>query len=265
MSGDWIERSVSSTGLEYYYPNKEEGRRRLQDIGISAGRERVASDYPYSINRERGQVEQQAAQAYQSWFSRMRQKWVEYIAGLDERFKRGRDRNIKREAEKERNWLNEWDTYYVHEARKLFVSAFVGSYLKEVAEKDEAARPKPQLQPPPQPKPQPIPQPPPQPVAPPPQPSDTAKSEGVTLTIKRIEQLADRVRYFLEINHPGVTDGVETLTIAHPVSATSTSATYGQVASASTYAQAGGDVAMPSTAKKSGFTIEGGGKFNVER
>jgi hypothetical protein len=189
---------------DYLYSYCERGeleRQKLMDRAKEDGKERATNDYPYAVYRDKAKVEQVAAQAFQEWF----------INASD-----------SSSAHNKQFYLNKWRPFAI-EGERLYRAAWIAGYEETVAKKDEAARPKPTPQP--------------QPTA---QPAtsisatDTITLNGVTFRVRNIKRGTDEVVYQLEINHPGVTNGVETLTFAHAVSDTSsTSSSYGSASGSS--------------------------------
>jgi len=225
------------------------GRANFRNFGIAAGQEKAASDYPYAIYRERGQIEQLGTQTYQSWAGAKRARAGKRLADLasyvkkpsifsdpSQRSSKIEVENFKREAQRLQYWVNSWDNQ-VSEAQRLYVSAFVGAYLEKVKELDEKEAAK--RQPPPQPKPVYTPQP--QPAATP-QPATLATMQGATVVLKGVDRSKpNEYVYSLELSDPEHFDGVEKtewVVYFEGASVPSTAA----AAVTATYAMSGSDV-----------------------
>ena len=190
----------------------------------------MQTDYPYAIYRERQDISRVADQTFQKYST-----LPDFIKRLE------KDGYLH-------EYLDRWKANAV-EAKRLYTSTFIASYLETVAARDEAARPKVQ------------PQPQPQPAA---TPSNTATLQGATFTIRKIEPSADEIVYYLEINHPGVTDGVEVLPLAYPISNSSPlpSASFSDVATSSGRVMASSDAVE---ARGSQFSVKKGSKFYIKK
>src|SRR6266699_5535247 len=158
----------TESDLRYYLPDTSNGRSRIMNDAKQKAQSLVQTDYPYAIYRERQDISRVADQTFQKYST-----LPDFIKRLE------KDGYLH-------EYLDRWKANVV-EAKRLYTSTFIASYLETVAARDEAARPKVQ------------PQPQPQPAA---TPSNTATLQGATFTIRKIEPSADEIVYYLEINHP---------------------------------------------------------------
>ena len=220
----------TESDLRYYLPDTSNGRSRIMNDAKQKAQSLVQTDYPYAIYRERQDISRVADQTFQKYST-----LPDFIKRLE------KDGYLH-------EYLDRWKANVV-EAKRLYTSTFIASYLETVAARDEAARPKVQ------------PQPQPQPAA---TPSNTATLQGATFTIRKIDPSADEIVYYLEINHPGVTDGVEVLPLAYPISNSSPlpSASFSDVATSSGRVMASSDAVE---ARGSQFSVKKGSKFYIKK
>ncbi len=135
-------------GIDSFIPDDDSGRQALRVQGKRHGEIRAKNDYPTYIYRDRRQIEQQAATAFQENIASKRQVNEQQLRQLQQKSDRDWKEIHKRDSHTwtwgyHSTWqqvkaekigevqhpLNKWYSH-VSEARQQFVTAYVTAYLE---------------------------------------------------------------------------------------------------------------------------------------
>lgn len=181
--------SYSGSPFTDYMPTSEENRKNVISDATKEAQSVVEVDYPYAVFRNQQEVTQFAEQIYQQWLGGLQ----DHLPDPDYFIERGQHYTAKDAAKN----LNEWNSH-LGEMKRLYISAFIGKYLENVAKKDEAAKPKITT---------------PQPTTAPATLSsksplsNKATLQGVTITLKDVYHKDDECVYLLEVVDPAYIEG----------------------------------------------------------
>ncbi len=147
--------------VHQYIPDEDRYRKNIIGDATSEAQGVVDADYPYAVYRSQHEATQVAETIYQQWLAYIQKEITSNSIYND----------------KERQRFNS----LLNEMKRLYVSAFVGKYLEEVAEKDKKAGKQPT-----------------------PTPATSTTVQGVSIALLKVDRNGNEFVYTIRIDDPSL-------------------------------------------------------------